>query len=150
MKLGDDLIAEIMVKTNKTINNLTGGVTKQGRLNVIPLSGKRIKFIGFPEVGEYFIFPVNKSSKINYYDYWMSIDIPSSNPDTDILGQSVQSPILKKFRVFGKFRICAIIAVNVWTNKHKVISQFVHKSLGFGGNNRMDATHFIANFPAHF
>jgi len=65
MELGNDAFSRSKVKPGKALNDLAHRISEEGRFNIIPLSGERIKLIGFPQLGKNMVFLRKVGSKVH-------------------------------------------------------------------------------------
>ncbi len=71
MELGYDILV-FMVKACKALHHFTGGIAKEGRLNIVPLTWQAVQPVQLPQPGEYFIFLIKIRGEINKYDNGLS------------------------------------------------------------------------------
>ena len=133
----------------ETLHDLSGKVAEHGVGPVVIVARYRIHHILLPESREYGISLAHMRLVVDQHGERRAGDFPSSGPHPYAFFRQGIAPAGEEGLVFPEER-SAFGIPHVRTNEDVVV--FLHPSLdiqGLGGDNGVNAAHFIANFPAY-
>ncbi len=132
MKMSDDLILPYQMKFVIAFNDPPGSIPEECGLDIIPISGQRVQFIGLPKFCENFIFIRKESSKI-YQDHdWVTTYLPPPYMKMQSLFPSSLLPGRHKSLILNKIRVFMGLLPHVRTQQDIMITKTFGELTGLG------------------
>ena len=131
------------------LNHFTCCITKQHRLDVVPLTADRIDAVGLPQRFENFVLLGQHRLEIDQHSDRRTLHLPAADTHTDTIVIECLTPHLHQIGVFFKFGIYAL-AEHIRAQQNVLVAEFLGHSQRLGCNHGVDTTHFVAHLPAHF
>ena len=148
MEVSHSLLGCCAEGINIRLDNLTCQVTKQYRLNIIPLSRDRVYPISLPQLLQHLIFASKKGGEVYKYRNRTSTYIPTTNTNTYSIIIESLSPTLHQHWLLDKLRHLAILR-KIWTDSDILITHLLCNGQGFRCQYGMNTTDLVTHLPAH-
>ena len=134
----------------ETLNHLAGGIAEQQRLHIVPLPADGVEFVIEPEVGENLIFLFKKRRKVHQHNDRTARHAPAPHADAQSGADGGLTPGAIQVLRLLKIAVAARLMRNVGTNADIIVVKMVDGGECFGGQNCINTTYFVTNFPAGF
>ena len=129
-----------------TLNNLSGRIAEQHRLNILPLARNRIEFVGLPPRSEQFVLQRDEYGVIDQHRHWFVSHVPTAYFQakafffSDFLPFGFQAFILDELRI-------AVLPHQIGADEYDVVAISGILVRHFRSYHSVDTTHLVANFP---
>ena len=123
MELSEDSIVCREVEVAEAFDDLTSGVTEQGRFDVVPLTRQRVEFIVFPEVGENLVLFADEIGETDEDYLWASADVPASGAYAQTCRCGVLLPFCEESWLLDELRVF-VCSVCVGADENEVAAAF--------------------------
>ena len=134
----------------ETLNHLAGCIAEQQRLHIVPLATDRIQLVVEPEVGENFVLLFKEGGKIHQHDNRAACHTPAPHADAQSGTDGRLAPGAVQIRRLLKIAVATRLVRNVGSDADIIVMEMVDGSERLGGQNCINTTYFVTNFPAGF
>ena len=134
----------------ETLNHLAGCIAEQQRFHIVPLSADGIQLVVEPEVGENLIFLFEERRKVHQHNNGTARHTPAPHTDAQSGADGCLTPGAIQVLRLLKIAVATRLVRNVGPNANIIVVKMVDGGECLGGQNCINTTYFVTNFPAGF